>query len=433
MPTDLIIPPEHHPHFRRVANRLVATGVVFYLLCLLLIPFRLPFWAIYIIMFLAMTSLGTCTMIPWGWWRSFGWVRGRRIVLPYPLSHRYLTAGGVAGIMCIAPLWALGPSPSISLFIALPFLAFGAYLVFLAFKGRELIPPACPKCRYDATALVFPTPCPECGHPMLSLADASVVGHVRRPKLAWIGAASILLGIIAVKAIPLQRSHMVALLPQPWRVAFASHDRDAFATLDTGTLTGAQHARLVDAILDRRRTAESFRLGTQIDWVAALLADGMLTPEQAERFVNEGARPELRTLAEAAVGRPLPMIYLVETPRIGYRPISRRYFIRSLTLADQPLLHHDTTLHSPNHVFKPISGFWLFGAGSIQFPPPTPFHTATPTTPGPATARIETILITVPSGVAPTITWHADGSYTITPEPLTLHEHTTETPLTIAP
>jgi hypothetical protein len=106
------------------------------------------------------------------------------------------------------------------------------------------------------------------------------------------------------------------------------------------------------------------------------------------------------------------------------------YFIRSLTADDQTILQNDATLRVPAYIFEPVSNRFL---PSIHIPPPRPFHTITPTSPGPTTIRLETIVITTLGNFQSTITWHPDNTYTITPPPLTTHEMTTETTLQVTP
>tara|TARA_R110000782_G_scaffold245743_2_gene332444 strand:- start:5110 stop:6405 length:1296 start_codon:yes stop_codon:yes gene_type:complete len=431
MPTDLPIPPEQLVHFRRISKRLLAATGAAYLLCLALIPLPLPRWSTYALMGGMLAAVVLISLLPRGWWRETGWTRDHRVVLPYPLSYRYIIALGSAGLMMYAPTFALGSSPAINVYLALPFLALGGFLVLLPIKSRELVEPGCPKCRYDATALNFPARCPECGHPMSSIADASVVAHVPRPNLIWIGIVLLLVGAGIVKFVPLQRQHIVTLLPQRWRIDAAPRDQDAFATLKTTTLSASQHARLVDGILDQRARTQYFRINSQLSWVAGELVNGRLSAQQTERFINEDTRPELTIQVQARVGQSLPMSFLIQAPHTGIGDVMRWYFVRSLTLGDETLVRRETTPRLPARMIPPARS--LFATREVLFQDPQPFHTAVPTTPGPTTARVDAILITMPGYTTPTITWHDDNTYTITPEPLTTHEVTAETTIEVTP
>jgi hypothetical protein len=369
-------------------------------------------------------------MHPWGWWRSVGMTRDHRAVLPDPLSVRYTVSAGLAGISFVTPLWALDSNPNLPLILAMPLLAIGAMLALHAAFGRELGPPACPQCRYDIAGLDFPTPCPECGRDLLSIADATVITRVRRPNRIAAGILLLLIGIAIANLVPLKRVHIVALLPLETRLKFAPRDRDAFETVAKATLTEQQRHALADAILDRRREARPYRIARQIDWLADQFAIQSLTAEQAQRFVLEGTDPRLLTESQPRVGQALPLIFSVNTDQSRIGSVNRVYFIRSLTADDQTILQNDATLRVPAYIFEPVSNRFL---PSIHIPPPRPFHTITPTSPGPTTIRLETIVITTLGNFQSTITWHADGTYTITPPPLTTHELTAETTLQVTP
>jgi hypothetical protein len=369
-------------------------------------------------------------MHPWGWWRSLGMTRDHRAILPDPLSVRYTISPALAGFSFMMPIWAFDNNPNLPLILAMPFLATGAMLALHSVFGREIGPPACPQCGYDIAGLDFPTPCPECGRNLLSIADATVITRVRRPNRIAAGIILFLIGIAIANLLPLERVHVVALLPLETRLKFAPGDRDAFETVANATLTEPQRQTLADAILDRRREGKPYRITPQIEWLADQFADQSLTPEQVQRFILEGTDPRLLAESPARVGQPIPLVFAIDTGRSRIGPVGRMYFIRSLTAGDQTLFQNRTTLGVPAYIFEPVSSRL---PASIALLPPRPFHTYTPSISGPTTIRLETIVITTLGNAAPTITWHDDHTYTITPPPRTPPELTAETTLQVTP
>ena len=431
MRTALLISPDQAALIRAASNRLLAAGAIIYLLCLLLIPFPKPFWAISIITGGSAAAFGVLITTNRRWIRRMGWMDGRAIALPFPLSHRYQIANTFFAFMCTAPLMAFRPLASLSLFLALPFLASGLSFAIAALRVKERVSPACPRCGYDAASLRFPNRCPECGHPFRSISDATVLAHVRRPTLLWIGTALVLAGIIISSFAPLHRQHTVALLPLSWRLAAAPRDRDAFATIDPVSITQAHRSSLVDRIIDQRSVTKDYLLNEQINWVATEMANARISQHQADRFAMEHVRADLLTRAWPRMGQQTGLTFQVTGPSLGFGGITRWYFVRSLTMDQTTLLDQDPTPRVPAQVLARLPARPAEPGPLIA--DPQPIFAPAPTTPGTQTARIEVIMITIPAHATPTITWHPDGTYTITPTPLTTHELTAETTLQVTP
>ncbi len=428
MPTDVPIAPEHHARFARVSNRLLASSVITYVFGLSLVPFPTPRWIIIPCALITASVPLLATIRPKSWWRSLGLTKNHRAVLPDPLSIRFAICAALAGVSFLVPIWAIGRDPDLPLILALPFLVTGGTLTYNALRGREICPPSCPDCSYPMSGLDFPTPCPECGNRLGSIEETAMTTHVHRPDRLWLGMVLLAVGAATAAFVPLERHHVVAQLPASLRLTFAATDHDSFRTLDHDALTSQEHAQLCDSILDRRQAGRNYRITSQLNWLADQFASGRLTHEQGERFITEGTLLQINTLKPAHAGQPMPLIFTIDTEGSRIGPVTRWCFVRSLLLNGEILLHQDNSPRLPAFVHTPLSTLFL---PDISLPEPRSLYMVNAPDTGTAVVHLTLIMVATPANAVPTITWHADGTYTITPPPLTTHERTTETTITI--
>jgi hypothetical protein len=334
------------------------------------------------------------------------------------LAHPFLPTTAYIG-MITAPLVAAGCTAA-------------AYGLF----GSRITDPACPKCAYPIAGLDLPTPCPECAHP-LEPAHAARHAAIRttRPGVVWSGGAAIAAGLLAAFVIRNAPAAFYAAVPDPLHRLLASIDAEALRALNTNALTPAQRALLADRVLDARADRDDpIEVSDQLDWVAGEIALGRLGRDQTDRYAFEGFTLRIIHDAPVRAGEPFrvsiagnPPYYSPQGPRVSYffagfttdagDAIAREARDFPLYMFDSSLEHRDRSAES--RVEKNIT--------------PLPFPTHTLTIDRPTRVRARIVLCVLPWTTIPTITWHDDGTYTITPEPITTHELTAEATLTIEP
>lgn len=404
---------------RTLDLRLLATSIGVYLACVCVAVMRWPLW-------LTLLPIGTA-YLAWMITSSrfnteIGLPPKQPLIPPYP--HNLLHTGvAMSSWMLLGVGFYLivtnRDSPGFSLYLV-PFLVASLTLMTASNFSFVIAPPSCTRCRYELEGLTFPLCCPECGTHIATLQEAATFHKISKP---WLRVAAIGC-FIAPLTVGLTFSARPGLfttrLPRPARIALAVNDPDAFLSVVT-TLTPAERDRLINRILDARATAEPWANYEQHRWLLSELALGRLTPEQADRFVSEPLQPRILADGTAAVGQRVRLRLVGETPPLVHGPANFYCFFRGFEIDGI------TTAIEPN---GPFSTFTLRPEVNANKTYPETSTIFTPERPGPLTVRARIIAITTTSP-SPTITWHPDGTYTITPPPLTTHEHTAETTITI--
>lgn len=424
-PTSLT--PTQAARLRTLDIRLLATSAAVHLAVIALTFTPWPIWIILPLTVAAYTPVAVQFI---RFRASLGLKRMQALIPEYPsnLLHTgaFMSFAMLAGLCMYAIV--TGEASGFMLLLV-PCMGIAMTLLNASNFSFALSPPSCPSCHYPLEGLTFPLTCPECGHPISSKSEAITYRKLNKPGLRIAGVACLVLPLLGSTVFSANPGLITTRLPRPAQLALAPTDTAAFNSI-VATLNPEERDHLITRILDHRREGKPFRINAQIDWLADQFANQTLTPQQAQRFVLEGTDPRLFTESQPRVGQALPLIFSVDTDRSRIGSVNRVYFIRSLTAGDQTILQNDTTLRVPAFIFEPVSSRFL---PSIPMPPPRPFQTFTPTTPGPTTIRLETVVITTLGNYHSTITWHDDNTYTITPQPLTTNELTAETTLEITP
>lgn len=298
----------------------------------------------------------------------------------------------------------------------------GAALTMLNASNSSFIrsPPACPACGYPLEGLTYPLPCPECGLRIGSKSEAVTSRKLSKPGLRVAGVACMVLPLLAGSFLSVNPGLITTRLPHSARLALAPTDPAAFNTV-VPNLTPEQRDRLITRILDASTTDDVWLMDTQLSWLAGELAANRLSPGQSDRFAIGRFRFEITADPIRRVGLPMRIWLTGDALPTNTTPVIFQYFTRGFEINDE-------LSPAPDHPFltSTLGAIHEIVARSV------PLTTHTPETTGPLGVRIRIIAITT-TNFASTITWHDDGTYTITPEPLTTHELTAETTLTVAP
>lgn len=365
--------------------------------------------------------------------RTFGVARKKPLIPPYPHSlltnGAFISFGALVGGLAFQ-LFAGGGTDTF-IFILVPVFTLGITLLGASNLSFVITPPSCQKCRYPLEGMTFPAACPECAHTAEKRSDAVTFHKVRKPQLKAAGIACFLVVLIPILMPPGIPSVVAARLPAGAQLALAPTEVTAFNEVIQRGLTPDEHRRLADALLDIRNGEDTWGSNTQLEWLSAEHAAGRLTPEQSERFATDGYRFEIITNTPPRVGQPMMISLSGNAPR--------SYSHDSMLLYATPGFDLNTHLpladpgkfygaHSLDNEWRdrtdPNTGANFFN----------PIVTHTPEAPGPLTVRARIIAITFTGAPPmPTITWHDDNTYTITPLPLTTHEFTAETTLQVEP
>lgn len=358
-------------------------------------------------------------------------------LLPYPLSLHYQIARSAEFCSLFALMHAgmYGQSKALSglgltMLLLTPPAAIGFALLIAGFNTREPSPPCCPRCAYPSETHVFPAMCPECAHPLPSAAATTTTPRIRRPGLGWAGATIASLCMILYFGSILNQSAALAILPLQTRLGLAATDCSVFKSINPATLTPPQRDRLIDDILAARPSRSRYEIIDQLEWVAMELQLGRLTQTQSDTFAADGIQLAITTdPPEPKLNQPLTISLTGEFPTLP-QTINAHYFLAEITINGQPVLTHLPTPFDPDDLAQD----WLnrhHRAERGEYKQPT--TTGTPTTADPLRIQARIITILAPNTAIPAITWHTDGTCTITPAPLTTHERTAETTLRVAP
>ncbi|MCC5823756.1 MAG: hypothetical protein LAT64_14115 [Phycisphaerales bacterium] len=420
------IPEDRFPLAERAARRFLAAGVALYALAIIGAITTAPY-ALGLAIAAAAMSAGYA-LIFYEHRETLGCSPRTSPCLPHRMLTRYsLSLNAVwvnIGVLFFVAFNEPFAGDPVGYVIAVPpFVVLGFTLIHTGSRVRVPGPPCCPACDYPAEGLNFPTNCPECAHRLASPDDCEHTAAERRPQRLAAGAA-ILLSVVALLVTAVAApSSIYQTLPINARLAMAP-TTPAFNTINLASLTPDQTARLTDRILDARTTTSEFAIQDQLAWLGQRFVDGHLTPEQAERFATEGNRIEIHADPIRRVGATMAITLTGQPPAHHHMNPSFYYFTRGFSINNAPPTGAD-----PHKAHFAMSLHHTLAKDSTS----APFTSLTPDTPSPLHIRIDLIAVTTPRGAIPTITRHDDGTYTITPEPLTTHERTIETTIHIAP
>lgn len=366
------------------------------------------------------------------WWRvrSYGLAGGTRGVLPHPLSFyeilwMVLPGAGVFLAICAHPMF---PGAAYAALVGGPLVLAGMAALGCGLFGSRPGEPVCPGCDYPLAGLVLPGRCPECAT-VINACDDGGAERVpeRRPGMAFLGVGLCVLGGLFIGIMLMSPAAVYRLLPGPVHRRLAATERTAFAALDLDSLSDAERVRLAERVLDARRRHDRWAMTDRSDWLSAEIAAGRMPPEVVERFVMEGF--ELRILSRgdprvavqlSLAGDPplvdpnsLTLLYFFSGFEIdGGEPVARDGRARDTFNLSAGWAARDAHAERAGTNTGPGAGY----AGLTFVPGPGPVRVR---------ARIVTALYAGPKN--PTITWHADGSWTIEPEPLHTAEFVAET------
>ena len=414
---------------RRLVRAQIAALLALYTLALI-IPLALPYriWHVVVMVAVMVTVL---IHLANARRRILGTFRLGQAIFPHPLS---ITDTVVFSLIPWAPISLAFVSPmlpqsSLIAFIAMPATIVGMYLAIHAMMIREPRPPCCPKCAYPVGTLTFPLMCPECARPMPTPDAATTIPRVPHRGLACIGATLCVLGLALAATTLFRPAAVYNALPRAALLRTAPIDRKAFDALNLATLIPAEADQLTDRILDARTKEPDVILRPQLNWIGQRLLSGAMTPEQTDRFAREGWTLSITTSEPPRVGQPVLVSLMGDAPDHDPSVTLFVYFIQSIELNGVP------TLDNPRSWFHSdyLDWDWRFRLGGKDRIDAQPIATITPNTTAPIHARARIVAAVIIPGTNPIITWHADGSYTITPAPLTTHELTAEARLEVNP
>lgn len=414
---------------RRLVRAQIAALLALYALALIIhlaLPYRI--WHVVVMVAVMVTVL---IHLASARRRILGTFRLGQAIFPQPLG---ITDTVVFSLIPWAPISLAFVSPMrpqswLFAFIAMPATIVGMYLAIHAMMIREPRPPCCPKCAYPVGTLAFPLMCPECARPMPTPEAATTIPRVPHRGLACIGATLCVLGLTLAATTLFRPAAVYNAFPRPALLRAAPSDRRAFEALNLASLSPAEAELLTDRILDARAKEPDAILRPQLNWLGQRLISGAMTPEQTNRFAREGWTLSITTNQPPRVGQPVLVSLMGDCP--DHDPAVTRfvYFIQSIDLNGVPTLDHPRNWFHSDY----LDWDWRIRLRDGSRVDAQPTATITPETTAPIHARARIVAAVIVTGITPTITWHDDGTYTITPAPLTTHELTAETTLQVTP
>lgn len=402
--------------------RLLATSAAVYLAFLALTFTPWPIWIILPLTIAAYTPV----VVQFIHFRASLNLKHTQPLIPeYPrnLLHTgaFMSYAMLLGICMVALVTG---EASVFMLLFMPCIGLALTLLNASNFSFALSPPSCPSCHYTLEGLTFPISCPECGHSIDSKSEAITCRKLQKPGLRAAGVACFVLPLLGSTVVSANPGVFTTRLPRPARLAIAPTDTAAFNSI-VGTLTPEERDLLITRILDARADDNMWLMVDQLNWLSAEHSLGNLSPEQAERFASEPLRFDIQTDTIRRVGLPMRITITGQTPAAPYNAHSHFiYFTRGFEI------------NGTMHLIDPPRHFSQLSLRASGIDPKTdqliPHITYTPDQPGPLTIRASIIAVTTISA-NPTITWRNDGTYLITPEPLTTHEITAEITLEIDP
>lgn len=435
LPTIKPIGPDAAARVRRVLPGVFIAIAAYYALMAVL-AFTRPHWGVLIVLMVVAGASPLYLLFRLNR-RTLGLTKTELPALPFPLAfyHTLATYAGFAIFLSFlfVPIMIYGPHPLLIMLLAGPL---ALALVHHGNKARELGELCCPGCNYPAAGLTFPTRCPECARPLEALDTACTMPKAHRPAFTWAGR---LLGVgaIVLTLIMLARpGPILGALPRPVLLALAATSEDAFGRLNTAALTPDERDALIGRVLDARPRARALSQMNQLGWVGTQLVAGSLSAGQADRFASEGYRLGIMHRGDPAVGDEIEISLTGGPPPHGVGTVLFNYYFAGFEINNQAAPARADSAWMASF----LGSAWdernrLHADPKMGGPTVVPMLLHRPTVPGPLHIRARIIAVTTPvfGGLLSKITWHDDGSYTITPEPLTTHELTAETTITINP
>lgn len=350
-------------------------------------------------------------------------------VLPHPLG---LIDSVVRGLIPWVPLWmsfawSTLPMSWVNGFVAMPLIFGGLLTAGLAMFLREARPPCCPKCQYPVAALEFPLKCPECAHPMPWPDSATTTPRVPHRGIAGAGIAAMVLGLALIITVFARPAVFYSAMPRVILLRSAAANPDAFAALNPAVFTQAERESLARRVMDERlRGADfPFDLLPQLNWLGAEIAARRLDATFAERYAFEGFELSILQNPKLTHDEPDGICIGGSPPVTTANALRVGFFFAGFEIDDGPPIGRDTQ----ERPLPPLE--WTFTQRTN--PTPVPFLPLVIDRPTHIRARIIVFVLPRAPSPPPAITWHDDGSYTITPTPLTTRELTAETTLEPTP
>ncbi len=207
---------------------------------------------------------------------------------------------------------AVGFNFGLLILLALLFAGVGAGLVIRGgWPRRRGTEPRCRACDYNLTGLTSDR-CPECG---ATLTSAAVVHGVRRRRPVMIATGVLLLLLSVVALVPVaQNIDWYALKPTSWLVsdldnpaAFNRAWRELRDRYDAGLLVDSNLRKVVARCLAEQGRPWGANLkAALVEFLGLCHRDGVLTPAEVERFVQQMVLLKLEVRAPVVMGDPLP-------------------------------------------------------------------------------------------------------------------------------
>lgn len=363
-----------------------------------------------------------------------------RTVAHLPQPHRSITHITVA-LTFVSPMIAISshpifPATAYAAMLGAPITIIGLTILLGGLLSARPGPPACPKCRYPLAGLPLPTPCPECARP-LTEADRQSFTPVSRidAKAAYTGGLIACIGLTLSFLILGAPNTLYRALPGPVHRLLAASEVPALHTLDTTALTPDQRATLAERILDERaRRKDPIDLTPQVDWLAASIAAGLLDESFAHRYAAEGLTIEIIHDEPVDPDQPIRISIRGTPPFKSAHSLMTAYYFAGFRFSDESAVEQETsllTLYALDSTFADRDARAReFARGDISDEPGRiPTHSTVIESPTRVSTRVLVVVYPQPWPPSPTITWHDDDTYTITPTPITTVELTAETTL----
>jgi hypothetical protein len=447
MPTYQVIDdPEHIVFFDRWSKRMIGFSVAAYLIGLVIwlaapsgYRARITLMLVVLVVYMTLWLLVSVPFAVRRFRKRSGLAPRTLPVLPYPLSLRYTMAQSGGGLLPMAIVMSLqSPGPlGITFLISMPLLGIGASLM-LAWRLREPSPLSCPKCAYPVDPPVFPAMCTECAAPMSTINAATRMPQIKRPHFLGLGVALIAASFFLFYTMLFKPAALVGALPRPARLAMAATDEDVFATIDTAKLTADQRDQLTDRILDVRGAGtRQYGMDDQIDWIGERLLANDLDAKRAERYLlgdNDGILQIIQRAAGTDTDSATQISIRAQLPTLGFDVVAHAYFFSGFEIESRadPGARESIARSEDLLRWRPLTDSFEKRDQALRDYPTLAGRLRVPTIELPAEAplrlRARVIFVAIDANAAPqlTITWHDDGTYTITPEPLAAFERSAE-------
>ncbi len=366
--------------------------------------------------------------------RKLGLPITKHPILPRPHNRLYEATRIATGLSLFGlfqttledPIRSTGAASAV--LAALPFVMVGLWLIRIGSSVREATPPSCPHCLYPVADLPFPLTCPECAEHMPSSADAVTTPLVKRPVLTWTGYAACVLSLVIFVSILIRPGGVFAAMPLPARLALAPTDSKAFATINTAALSTEERDRLIARILDARANGSTLRMHRQLGWLGDELIAGNLTDAQAHRLTREHWNITITTDRPLRSAQTAYLTIAGQSPAHHPRTLDYRYATLGFEIDAETIPRIDNF-----HASFPASSLRHHVSDHNAASGEKPLLRIRPSQSGTMQARIRIIRFVIPADTPHTVVWNPDGSCTITPPPLDMHEIILETTLTVTP